>query len=66
VNAALPGAVLATLLLAGCGQKGPLHLPDQTGEVVTRPTQTPETPPAEEPPPPPEDEDDEGGTPPQT
>ena len=24
-------------LLAGCGQKGPLYLPDQGGEVVTRP-----------------------------
>jgi predicted small lipoprotein YifL len=29
------------LLFAGCGQKGPLYLPEQTGEVVTRPTQTP-------------------------
>ncbi len=64
MKSSLLGAVLATLLLAGCGQKGPLHLPDQTGEVVTRPTQTPEAPPAEEPPP--KDEDDEGKTPPQT
>lgn len=23
--------------LAGCGQKGPLYLPDKGGEVVTRP-----------------------------
>ena len=33
------GAMLATataLLLAGCGQTGPLYLPDR-GEVVTRP-----------------------------
>jgi predicted small lipoprotein YifL len=33
------GAVLATataLLLAGCGQTGPLYLPDR-GQVVTRP-----------------------------
>jgi predicted small lipoprotein YifL len=26
--------------LQGCGQKGPLYLPDATGEVVTRPTST--------------------------
>ena len=25
------------LVLVGCGQKGPLSLPDQGGEVVTRP-----------------------------
>ena len=35
--------------IAGCGQKGPLYLPDQGGEVVTRPggqaqgSQSPET-----------------------
>ena len=35
-------AVLGTVaLLAGCGQYGPLYLPDKGGEVVTRPTQTP-------------------------
>jgi predicted small lipoprotein YifL len=27
----------AAAALAGCGQKGPLYLPDQGGEVVTRP-----------------------------
>lgn len=33
---------LLALPLAGCGQKGPLYLPDSTqGEVITRPTQTP-------------------------
>jgi predicted small lipoprotein YifL len=32
---ALTGA--AGMLLAACGQKGPLYLPDQGGEVVTRP-----------------------------
>jgi predicted small lipoprotein YifL len=34
--------VLACLLgaLAGCGQKGPLYLPDEAKEVVTRPTQS--------------------------
>jgi predicted small lipoprotein YifL len=29
------GAMLSGL--AGCGQKGPLYLPDKGGEVVTRP-----------------------------
>jgi len=29
------------LLLPGCGKKGPLYLPDSTGEVVTRPPQAP-------------------------
>jgi predicted small lipoprotein YifL len=29
------------LLLAGCGQTGRLYLPESTGEVITRPTQTP-------------------------
>jgi predicted small lipoprotein YifL len=40
----------AAALLAGCGQKGPLYLPDKGGEVVTRPAgqtqqapQSPET-----------------------
>lgn len=34
---------LACLLLAlpGCGKKGPLYLPDEAGEVVTRPAGTP-------------------------
>ena len=27
----------AVVVLAGCGQKGPLYLPDKGGEVVTRP-----------------------------
>ena len=27
--------------LCGCGQKGPLYLPEKTGTVITRPTQTP-------------------------
>jgi predicted small lipoprotein YifL len=27
----------AIAVLAGCGQKGPLYLPDKGGEVVTRP-----------------------------
>jgi predicted small lipoprotein YifL len=28
---------IAASALLGCGQKGPLYLPDKTGEVVTRP-----------------------------
>jgi predicted small lipoprotein YifL len=27
--------------LSGCGLKGPLYLPEQASEIVTRPTQTP-------------------------
>ncbi len=38
------GAVLLTCVLAACGQKGPLYLPDRTSEIVTRPTQTPSEP----------------------
>ena len=34
------GVALAVALSA-CGQKGPLYLPEKTGEVVTRPTPTP-------------------------
>jgi len=37
-RAALLACVLA---LTACGQKGPLYLPERTGEIVTRPTQTP-------------------------
>jgi predicted small lipoprotein YifL len=29
--------MVAVAALAGCGQKGPLYLPDKGGEVVTRP-----------------------------
>jgi predicted small lipoprotein YifL len=35
----------ALLLIVGCGQKGPLYMPDKGGEVVTRPAgQTQSTP----------------------
>jgi len=34
-------AALTLGALAGCGQKGPLYLPDTAGEVVTRPATTP-------------------------
>jgi predicted small lipoprotein YifL len=33
--------VALAVSLVACGQKGPLYLPEQTGEIVTRPTQTP-------------------------
>jgi predicted small lipoprotein YifL len=29
--------IAAAAVLAGCGQKGPLYLPDKGGQVVTRP-----------------------------
>jgi predicted small lipoprotein YifL len=29
--------MVAAAVLAGCGQKGPLYLPDKGGVVVTRP-----------------------------
>jgi len=53
-------AVLAALLvmLAACGQKGQLYLPDQAREVVTRPAQTP-APAPEAPSPQDEEPDDE-------
>ena len=35
------GLLLLSALLAGCGQTGPLYLPDEGGEVVTRPAQLP-------------------------
>lgn len=31
---------LGAVILAGCGQRGPLYLPEKNGEIVTRPTQT--------------------------
>jgi len=43
------GMGLLLTLTGGCGQKGPLYLPDQGGDVVTRPgpaqpAQTPQSP----------------------
>ncbi len=38
---AAPVAVCAALVLAGCGQKGPLYLPEKGGAVVTTPAQAP-------------------------
>jgi predicted small lipoprotein YifL len=53
--------LLGFLVLAACGKKGPLYLPDRGGEVITRPAATP-----------PEEPDEtgkkkqQGGTPPQS
>jgi predicted small lipoprotein YifL len=48
-------AACAGVIAAGCGQKGPLVLPDKNAKVITRPggsrTTTPATPPPEQPPP---------------
>ncbi len=45
----LATALLSAALLAGCGKTGDLYLPEAgaTGEVVTRPTQTPPPDPSE-------------------
>jgi predicted small lipoprotein YifL len=37
-------SILSAGALAGCGQKGPLYLPDKASEIVTRPAQTPPPP----------------------
>jgi predicted small lipoprotein YifL len=40
------GVVLAAMLgLSGCGQKGPLYLPEKSGAVVTAPATTAPAPP---------------------
>ena len=41
-------AASAALVLAGCGQKGPLYLPEKGGAVVTAPAEAP-APPAPQP-----------------
>lgn len=33
--------IIAALVLSACGQLGPLYLPDDHGNVITRPTRTP-------------------------
>jgi hypothetical protein len=38
-------AMSVALALAGCGQKGPLYLPEKGGAVVTSPAATPPAPP---------------------
>jgi predicted small lipoprotein YifL len=42
----LLAGIALLMALGACGQKGPLYLPEKTGEVVTRPTQTPASPPS--------------------
>jgi predicted small lipoprotein YifL len=37
MNRMIPWAALGLVALAGCGQKGPLYLPDRGGTIVTRP-----------------------------
>jgi predicted small lipoprotein YifL len=60
------GSCLAALLLAGCGQKGALYLPDKQGAVVTSApaTATPAPGPAVPQPKKPGEPDDPDGTPP--
>lgn len=41
--------VSAVLLLGGCGQKGPLYLPEKSGTVVTSPPSPPAPVPAGQP-----------------
>jgi predicted small lipoprotein YifL len=50
----LAAASLCALAVAasGCGLKGPLYLPEKTGEVVVRPAPAPEAPATPAPPPP--------------
>ncbi len=57
----LLAACIAIAGLAGCGQKGPLYLPDTTGTVITREGTTP-PPPAEDSIPK-DEENKEGNTP---
>lgn len=47
----LLGMCFAALCLAGCGQKGPLYLPDQKQKVVVTGAQPPATPTTPPPPP---------------
>ena len=44
-RAAVGVILAATLALAGCGQKGPLYLPEKPGAVVTAPATAPAPPP---------------------
>jgi predicted small lipoprotein YifL len=41
----LTSVLLPSLLLGACGQQGPLYLPDEARDIVTRPVQTPTQPP---------------------
>lgn len=62
--------LVGAAIVAGCGQKGPLYLPDQPGSVITRPAPGAEPPEAEpevetQRDPGGEDEDEEQAPPPQ-
>jgi predicted small lipoprotein YifL len=46
----VPLAAALALALAGCGQKGPLYLPDKGGTVVTTPPQSAPAQPPQSPP----------------
>ena len=39
--------ICGSVIAAGCGQKGPLYLPDKNASVVTRPAGTNNPPPAQ-------------------
>ena len=41
MNAMRAACLLLAGVLAGCGLKGPLYLPEPASEIVTRPSQTP-------------------------
>jgi len=40
IGCLVASASVLVVMLGGCGQKGPLYLPDSQGTVVTRPTQS--------------------------
>ncbi|MBV8222992.1 MAG: lipoprotein [Candidatus Eremiobacteraeota bacterium] len=61
--AALPAAALL-LALGGCGQKGPLYLPDKSAPVVTSPASPAPAAPQPSPPPRGQTGDDDGSQPP--
>ena len=46
MSRAFAAALLAALVLAGCGQKGPLYLPDKKPAAVTPPPASPAAVPA--------------------
>jgi predicted small lipoprotein YifL len=61
-----PAIACAAVLLAGCGQKGPLYLPDKNGTVVSSsPASAPPTGPAPVQPTPKKDDSEDDSPPPQ-
>jgi len=59
-------ALAATLALAGCGQKGPLYLPEKGGTVVTAPAPASPAAPGQPPEPSPAPQPQSTGEPPPT